>query len=267
MLNAKKLAESYMGCCREGYGHRIGDIFSSASQLFDTGTGLRCGPSGLADNVELLHRAFPKIEFELLQYAINQDESLMVRWRLVPDSIEIKVQERLHLFERNYTGMDFIQFKGQKISAVQMYLDTPGDVLDYHAMRICNENELGYNDRRAKALPPKMINSVCSSLTELLSEEKLYLNPNLRLPYVARLLGISQNQLSAIINKTYQQGFNEYINRLRIDEAKVLFNDTQHTLLDIALLAGFNSQSMFNATFKKTTGMTPSQYRKAHALS
>lgn len=264
MLNAKQMAENYMGCCQNGYDRRIGDLFASESRLFDAGSGLRYGPSGLAGNVELLHRAFPKIQFELLQYAISQDESLMVRWRLVPDSIEIKVQERLHLSERNYTGVDLLQFKGQKINAVQMYLDTPGDLLDYHAMRTCHEKEQGYNDRPAKELPPQMISSVCSSLEGLLNEDKLYLNPNLRLPQVARLLGLSQNQLSAIINRTYQQGFNDYINRLRIDEAKALFRNKQHTLLDIALQSGFNSQSMFNTTFKKITGMTPGRYRKAH---
>jgi AraC-like DNA-binding protein len=54
------------------------------------------------------------------------------------------------------------------------------------------------------------------------------------------------------------------INKDRIDEAKRnLFNpDKQHlTIIDIAYEVGFNSKSAFNTAFKKSTNMTPSQYK------
>ena len=55
------------------------------------------------------------------------------------------------------------------------------------------------------------------------------------------------------------------INEYRLEEVKKSLEDPKHqnyTVLAIAYDAGFNSKSTFNDYFKKSTGMTPSQYKK-----
>ncbi len=53
-----------------------------------------------------------------------------------------------------------------------------------------------------------------------------------------------------------------YLNKRRILRAQQLLLDPQQTLTDIGLSLGFSSHSHFTNTFRKVTGMTPSQFRK-----
>ena len=54
----------------------------------------------------------------------------------------------------------------------------------------------------------------------------------------------------------------DYINIKRIEDSLTLLKSTDLTILDIATKCGFNSTANFNKIFKKTTGITPSEYRK-----
>jgi AraC-like DNA-binding protein len=58
--------------------------------------------------------------------------------------------------------------------------------------------------------------------------------------------------------------FFDFINQYRVEEAKKLLADveTKRSILDIALMVGFNSTSTFYTAFKKFTGDSPVKFRK-----
>lgn len=56
-----------------------------------------------------------------------------------------------------------------------------------------------------------------------------------------------------------------YLTLRRIDEAKLLLKTTDHSINTIAITVGFSGLSYFTQAFKKTVGLTPSQYRKNNA--
>ena len=100
----------------------------------------------------------------------------------------------------------------------------------------------------------------------IMKEEKLYQQPDLNLIKLAKALNLNPRLLSRIINEQYQQNFSDFVNQYRIEDIKGKLTDPEfshYTILAIALEAGFNSKSTFNAAFKKNTGMTPSAYRNA----
>ncbi len=104
-------------------------------------------------------------------------------------------------------------------------------------------------------------------LVRLLQEERLYRDEGLTLPSLAERLSISSHQLSWILNEELQLSFHSLINNYRIEEAKSRLSDPSFDktpILQIALDAGFNTKASFNKTFKENTGMTPSQFKKAH---
>jgi AraC-like DNA-binding protein/AmiR/NasT family two-component response regulator len=54
----------------------------------------------------------------------------------------------------------------------------------------------------------------------------------------------------------------QYIQSLRLRQAKKLLRESDNPITSIALDCGFNSSGYFSRVFKKDTGLTPSQYRK-----
>jgi YesN/AraC family two-component response regulator len=55
--------------------------------------------------------------------------------------------------------------------------------------------------------------------------------------------------------------FNQYLNKIRINESKKLLETTNDSIIDISLAVGFNNHNHFSATFKKLTGLTPTAYK------
>ena len=57
--------------------------------------------------------------------------------------------------------------------------------------------------------------------------------------------------------------FVEYLNAVRIGHACKLLSDYDHNILQTAYDSGFKNLSHFNRQFKKSKGMTPSEYRRS----
>ncbi|AEE53589.1 AraC family transcriptional regulator [Haliscomenobacter hydrossis] len=107
-------------------------------------------------------------------------------------------------------------------------------------------------------------------LIQLIENEKPYLDPELSLPKLAKMMNCSTHELSNLINRGFERNFYQLINAYRIEESKHLLLDEQLSHLNILAIgfeAGFNSKTTFNTTFKNLTGMSPLEYRKQHLLS
>lgn len=100
-----------------------------------------------------------------------------------------------------------------------------------------------------------------------MSEQRPHLDSNLTVAQLARRLNATPRELSQVINQGFGQNFFEFISAYRVEEAKARLADpgNRDSILDLMYDAGFNSKSVFNTAFKRATGMTPSQYRDAHA--
>ncbi|HMQ61901.1 MAG TPA: AraC family transcriptional regulator [Flavilitoribacter sp.] len=103
-------------------------------------------------------------------------------------------------------------------------------------------------------------------LAGLMRGERVYTDPELTIEKLAARLDTNRHNLSQVLNERLQLSYFDYINNLRVEEAgKMLGSPACRRLkiADIAYDAGFNSLSVFNDAFKKITGRTPSDYRRA----
>ena len=93
---------------------------------------------------------------------------------------------------------------------------------------------------------------------------KPYVDNKLKLLELAQMLDMPASHLSQVINQIGGGNFFQVINGYRVAEAQELLSGGTLSTSDIALEAGFNSESTFYKQFRKTTGMTPRQFRLAH---
>lgn len=93
---------------------------------------------------------------------------------------------------------------------------------------------------------------------QLMLDEKAFLQPGLTLNEVAEKLRSNKTYISRMVNTTYDIGFPELLNTLRVDYAQqYLLSHRSAKQDEIAKQCGFLSASSFNNTFSRITGMTP----------
>ncbi|TQV72199.1 helix-turn-helix transcriptional regulator [Aliikangiella marina] len=108
--------------------------------------------------------------------------------------------------------------------------------------------------------------SIFKWLDSKVINEHLYRLPRLTLRQLAIEVDMNEKDLSWAINCGGGVTFSDYINRLRINEVQAkIVEKPNANFLDLALAAGFNSKSTFNAVFKQQTGLTPTQYSESVA--
>jgi len=106
---------------------------------------------------------------------------------------------------------------------------------------------------------------ITDQLKKAVEGDKIFLDPEMNLQILASKINTNTKYLSRYINQVHNKSFTNYINELRVDEAKklMLTEDTRnYTLETIASMCGFNSKSAFNTAFKKVVNQTPSEFRE-----
>lgn len=116
------------------------------------------------------------------------------------------------------------------------------------------------------SLTPSAALSLHEKLLQSMNTERYFLDNDLRLNKLAKLLDTSPHHLSQVLNEHVGKSYAAFINSYRIAEAQKLLRDPkeQNTyIINIAYSVGFNNKTSFNQAFKTITGQSPSAYRKA----
>ena len=96
-----------------------------------------------------------------------------------------------------------------------------------------------------------------------------YINSNynrseLSLSQISNLVSKSYSYFSAMFKKCTGYNFTDYLNLVRVRNAKNLLMDFDKSIKDVASDVGYKDSIYFYKMFKKITGITPMQYRKSH---
>ena len=81
---------------------------------------------------------------------------------------------------------------------------------------------------------------------------------------VAESIHISERHLRRIINEVFQRKFNDLLNNVRLTKSKELLINTSLTINQIIEETGYQSPYYFSNLFKKTEGISPTEFRKKY---
>lgn len=89
-----------------------------------------------------------------------------------------------------------------------------------------------------------------------------YADEELSLNSLASHVGFSPNHLSMIFSQVMGVTFSKYLTDFRMNKAKELLRTTDMRSSEISLEVGYKDPHYFSFLFKKTQGLTPTQYRQ-----
>lgn len=81
---------------------------------------------------------------------------------------------------------------------------------------------------------------------------------------VAGILGYSDVYFSKVFKQLFDDNFINYLTKIRIDRAKVLLKDVSFNIKEIGKSVGYADSNYFTKVFKRSIGISPSEYRSKH---
>jgi AraC-like DNA-binding protein len=104
---------------------------------------------------------------------------------------------------------------------------------------------------------------IISRLTRLMDQEQPYLDPEINIRKLGRLMQTRHELISEVLNTGLNQNFFDYINRYRVEEFKLqcLNREKKHlSIMGIAHECGFNSKAAFYRAFNKFEATSPTSW-------
>jgi AraC-like DNA-binding protein len=91
---------------------------------------------------------------------------------------------------------------------------------------------------------------------------KHFADPEFTVEKLAREAGVSASRIPGMLKERFSMNFKQYLNIIRITEAKRLLRETDNQITTCAYNVGYNNIPHFNRTFKQLEGISPKEYRK-----
>jgi AraC-like DNA-binding protein len=105
--------------------------------------------------------------------------------------------------------------------------------------------------------------SKCQVYNDILDYVHLKLAQNIKVSDIAKHFGYNEKYLSHLFKDVAGMPLKQYILHKKINQAKFLLTDTNHTVHAISSSLCFSDHHYFMKLFKQKVGLTPSEYRNA----
>lgn len=120
----------------------------------------------------------------------------------------------------------------------------------------------GYDIVKDTTKNQEIIYENLSIIDKIIAYLDSHITDEIQLETLGKIVHMNSSYLSTFFKRHYGKNIFEYITIKRIDLAQKYLTSTHKTILDIAIMSGFNSVAGFNKAFRKVTSYTPSEFRK-----
>lgn len=206
---------------------------------------------------------FDKIREEVavydLEHKISEEKKEKKR---VQEIVRIQARQKQILI----ISLSIITITLLGISRLLLKIRTKNKVLVQQNLKLANAEVKRVSTAPTAGTENKDISlELICELEKLIYDKKLYEKSNLTIDKLAKRLNTNRTYLSEAINTYYKENYSSWINEIRINASlKMLASPDydQYSIEGIANMVGYSTISSFNASFKKITGLTPTQFKK-----
>ncbi|HLI65226.1 MAG TPA: helix-turn-helix domain-containing protein [Caulobacteraceae bacterium] len=169
-----------------------------------------------------------------------------------------------------------IPFHAGRGGAVQTFADAVGNLVltfgfGLALVRLAPDLFAAGRAARTAAREDPQAASLLAALERQMNENRAYREEALSIAVLAARLGVPEYRLRRLINQHLgHRNFAAFVNGYRLNEVTAALADASQAevpIITIALDAGFQSLGPFNRAFKLRTGVTPTEYRRAHVAA
>lgn len=100
-------------------------------------------------------------------------------------------------------------------------------------------------------------------LRRLASHVDENMDRRISLQELADLVSLSRSYFCTAFRLSMDFTPNEWLSSARITRAQSLLSETSASVTEVSMAVGYQTCSAFSAAFRRHTGMTPSEYRRA----
>ena len=118
-------------------------------------------------------------------------------------------------------------------------------------------------ERFCQSVFPAAMKGEKTAVSRTMRYVELHYAEHISLNTVAQNVYLSPSYLSTLFKKVLGFSFNEYLNMVRVNEAKRLLAMGWSSVTEVAYAVGYESQSYFSKVFRRLAGMSPSDYQRA----
>ena len=116
-------------------------------------------------------------------------------------------------------------------------------------------------EEEPQAIDDTVEKQLMDRICQLMEQQKLFLNSDLKLSDLSAVLSTNSRYVSETIRNQRQTSFTQFVNGYRVEHAKKLMKENaDRKIAEIATLSGFSGESSFFRTFKSFTGVTPKEW-------
>lgn len=224
----------------------------------------------LEQNRELVERRY-EVENKLL-HAISQGNPIVVEqviqefqglpWPFRHPHAPVRSMKNLSLSHNT-----LFRKAAESAGVHPLYLDS---ISGKFAIQIEQAQSIGELEAIYEEMPSAYCTTVrelaLTALPPLVKEVVTFIRFNIDQPIslntLAKTFGVHPAYLSRTFKKTMGMTVTDYINTLRIQEAKYLLEQGNASVARVALSVGYNDSNYFSKVFTKLEHMTPHEYRK-----
>lgn len=202
-------------------------------------------------------------KFSNLMISGKAKEAIAILTEIIDENVQLKIQKHqfisilqsLILYMKKHLPLD--HDAQQMINEMELaFFNHTNGSIDLKEMRASLIKMVMFISKKAKQKPVNKLNR-----TFIAQYIELNYMDNLYLEHMAEITETSPKYFSKYFKKTFGINFVEYLNRVRVNYAREYLKNENSTISNVGEKVGYIHATTFASTFKKYTGLSPTQYR------